>query len=55
MQIRAVRAELFHAGRHDEANGRLSQFRERPYKRIMPAILQTQLLFLCVREKCREI
>jgi hypothetical protein len=29
VKIRAVGAESFHADRHDEANGRLSQFRER--------------------------
>jgi hypothetical protein len=30
MEIRPVRAELFHAGRHDEANSRFSQFSTAP-------------------------
>jgi len=29
MKLRQVGAELFHADRHDEANGRVSQFSER--------------------------
>jgi hypothetical protein len=31
MKIRPVRAELFHADGHDEANRRFSQFCERAY------------------------
>jgi hypothetical protein len=30
IKIRALGAELFHADGHDEANGRFSQFYERP-------------------------
>jgi len=32
MKILTVKAEVFHADRHDEANSRFSQFCEKAYK-----------------------
>jgi hypothetical protein len=43
MKIRPVRPELFHAGRHDDANSRFSAFCEHAPKTVLTERTENQL------------